>query len=145
MLVRKMTEADIPEVAAIEASNFSIPWSENAFLAAMESGENILVVAECENKVVGYICMYVSFEEGEITNVAVDQSRRKNGTGSAMMEYVFNEAREHDIERIVLEVRVSNDSAIALYKKHEFEELGIRKGFYDLPKEDALIMEWTRK
>ena len=59
------------------------------------------------------------------------------------MSAVFEEAAVHGVNRIVLEVRISNMAAIGLYKKMGFVELGIRKGFYDLPKEDACIMEYT--
>ena len=142
MLVRKMTESDVARVALIEKANFSQPWSENAFLTAMDSSDNILVVAEAEGNILGYVCMYVSIDEGEITNVAVDESSRKKGVGVALLKHVFEEAKENDVSRIVLEVRVSNSPAIGLYKKLGFEELGIRKGFYDMPKEDASIMEY---
>ena len=141
MLIRRMTKDDIEEVATIEANNFSQPWSENAFQKAMESPDNILLVAQEEDKILAYACMYVSFDEGEITNVAVSEDYRGRGIGSQIMTAVFEQALQKQINRIVLEVRVSNLPAIALYRKTGFVELGIRKGFYDLPKEDAYIME----
>lgn len=145
MLIRRMTVSDAAKVAAIEAENFSQPWSENAFIKALESPDNILVVAqdETDEEIVGYICMYVALDEGEITNVAVAGRCRQKGIGRQLMSAVFEEAAVHGVNRIVLEVRISNMAAIGLYKKMGFVELGIRKGFYDLPKEDACIMEYT--
>lgn len=142
MLIRRMTAQDVEKVAQIESANFTQPWSENAFITALQSKDNILLVAERDSGIIGYICMYVVLDEGEITNVAVAQSSRGDGVGSLIMREAFGCAAKAGVQRIVLEVRVSNTPAIGLYKKMGFVELGIRKGFYDMPKEDAYIMEY---
>ena len=84
--------------------------------------------------------MYLSLDEGEITNVAVDEAYRGQHIGTRLMEQLLEEGWRGGLESIVLEVRVSNAPAIHLYEKMGFENLGVRKGFYDLPKEDAYIM-----
>lgn len=93
-----------------------------------------------EMKITGYIGMYLSFDEASITNVAVHPSYRKNGYGKELVSTAKIMAKEKQIERIFLEVRVSNTPALSLYQKMGFKNLGIRKNFYDHPKEDAYIM-----
>ena len=88
----------------------------------------------------GYIGMYLAADEGEITNVAVDPACRRRGIGEGLLTEMKKRAADHKIARIVLEVRVSNEGAIRLYEKQGFSSVGIRRGFYELPKEDARIM-----
>jgi ribosomal-protein-alanine N-acetyltransferase len=92
-------------------------------------------------EVAGYIGMYLAMDEGEITNVAVAASARKRGIGKALIRELVEKAARRGISRIVLEVRVGNRPAIALYEQMGFRRIGTRKGFYDFPKEDADIME----
>jgi ribosomal-protein-alanine N-acetyltransferase len=91
--------------------------------------------------VAGYIGMYLAMDEGEITNVAVAASARKRGIGKALIRELVEKAARRGVSRIVLEVRVGNRPAIALYEQMGFRRIGTRKGFYDFPKEDADIME----
>ena len=80
--------------------------------------------------------------EGYVTNIAVLPEFRRKGIGRALLQYVINDC-ENQLEFISLEVRVSNDAAISLYKKFGFAEVGRRKRFYTHPDEDALIMTKT--
>jgi ribosomal-protein-alanine N-acetyltransferase len=91
--------------------------------------------------IAGYIGMYQAIDEGEITNVAVFEPYRKRGIGRALLKALAAGAGARGVSRIVLEVRVSNHPAIALYEQMGFRKIGTRKGFYDFPKEDADIME----
>ncbi len=145
MIVRRMQKEDVSRVAEIEAKSFSQPWSEQAFLDACEDQAAVFLVAEDEEEVLGYAGMYVSFEEGEITNVAVNPVARRRGVGEAIILAMQEEASVLGVTRIVLEVRDHNEPAIGLYEKMQFSLVGIRKGFYDFPKEDARIMEWNQK
>ncbi len=140
MIIRRMTLDDIAAVAAIERECFSMPWSENSFEDSLRREDTVFLVCE-DTEVMGYVGMYLSFEEGEITNVAVAQAYRRQGCGARLMEAIQEEARRRDAQSIVLEVRVSNASAIGLYKRNGFEEIGIRKNFYQYPVEDAIIMK----
>ncbi len=90
--------------------------------------------------IVGYCGLYCSFGEGEITNVAVIPTEHNQGIGRAMMEYLLNQAQERGITRIVLEVRISNKNAIHLYSSLGFENCGIRRQLYEMPREDGMIM-----
>ncbi len=138
--IRAMSPADVAAVGEIEEQAFSQPWSRQGFLDALGLDGTLFLVAEEEEKVLGYIGMYSAFEEGEITNVAVDVSDRCRGIGGMLLAEVQKTARQRGLLRIVLEVRVSNESAIRLYEKYGFVKQGVRKGFYDFPKEDAYIM-----
>lgn len=140
--IRRMNTEDCKEAAALEKEVFSLPWSEAGFAEALSMEHNIFLVAEEEGAVCGYIGMYVSLDEGEITNVAVSPAKRGRGIGDMLLEAALNEAKSAKLFQVVLEVRVSNEPAIHLYEKHGFEHCGVRKGFYDFPKEDAYIMIW---
>lgn len=136
-----MELSDLQEVAEIEKTIFSQPWSEQGFAQALAMKENEYVVAEQEGQVVGYCGYYGTLDEGEITNVAVKEAFRCCGIGCEMVKHLLEKAKMRGIGRMVLEVRLSNESAIHVYEKLGFKRLGIRKNFYEMPTEDALIME----
>lgn len=140
--VRYMTMDDLPQVASIERKIFTRPWTEEGFGAALAMKENIYLVAvpEESGEIIGYCGMYVSPGEGEIVNVAVDPCFRRRGAAQALLDYLIRESTRRGVTRWILEVRVSNKGAIALYERMGFESLGIRRGFYESPREDALIM-----
>ena len=139
-IIRSMKKEDCAKAAELEKQIFSQPWSEKGFCDAIAMEQNIFLVAEEEGEVCGYIGMYQALDEGEITNVAVAPDKRNSGIGFKLMQAAIEEAREHGITQIILEVRLSNASAIHLYEKCGFVNCGVRKGFYDFPKEDAYIM-----
>lgn len=140
MMLREMTGEDIPEVAAIERQCFSQPWSEKGFAESLESSA-VFLVAEEEGRIAGYIGMYISVPEGEITNVAVAPPLRGRGIGKTLVEAMKKWAVDHRVTRIVLEVRAGNEAAIHVYELTGFVKLGIRKNFYQFPTEDAFVME----
>ena len=140
-MIRKMQKEDLDQVLVIENAIFNQPWSREGFFDAMDMPGNHYIVCVEEGRVVGYCGYYGVLDEGEITNVAVDENCRNKGYGVKMVEALLEEAKEAGIARMILEVRVSNEAAIHVYKKLGFRELGIRKGFYEMPVEDALIME----
>lgn len=140
MTIESMTVDDIAQVAEIERQIFSIPWSEKAFRDSMESDNTIYIVAKENYNVAGYAGMYLSFEEGNITNVAVNPLSRRKGIGEKIVRDILNRAYEKGVRDVFLEVRETNSVAIALYEKIGFKEEGIRKNFYDKPRENALIM-----
>lgn len=142
--VRKMQASDVEKVSQIEAAVFSRPWSKKGFLDALNLGNTIFLVAEENKKILGYVGMYVSLDEGEITNVAVAPDARQRGIGQSLIEKMKKEAEANSVAQIILEVRVSNAPAIRLYQRNGFVNCGTRKGFYDFPKEDAYIMTYTK-
>lgn len=129
----------IKKIADLEKICFSEPWSENALLDAFVRGTKFFV-AVGDSGVLGYIGISCILDEGYITNVAVFPEERKKGIGRALIERVFDLAKELSLAFVSLEVRQSNSGAISLYEKMGFKREGIRKNFYDSPKEDAIIM-----
>jgi ribosomal-protein-alanine N-acetyltransferase len=138
-----MTQEDIPAVAEIEQSCFSQPWSPKGFSDALCNPDALFWVAADADEILGYLGMYVSVDEGEITNVAVGEPFRGRGVGKALLQAACSYAAQRHLARIVLEVRVGNAPAVALYRQCGFVRLGTRKDFYELPKEDADIMVWS--
>lgn len=136
---RHMQEGDIPAVAAIEQTVFSRPWTEQSFAQALQQ-DTLFVVVLKENTIIGYCGMYCSFEEGDITNVAIMPEEQGQGSGRRMMEYLLGQAQDRGISRVFLEVRVSNENAIRLYEELGFRNCGIRRNFYEKPQEDGMVM-----
>lgn len=143
--VRAMEKEDCKTVANLEKEIFSLPWSEQGFLDAIAMDKTIFLVAEEGGEICGYLGMYLSLDEGEITNVAVAPEKRGEGLGGMLLQESLELAGKRGITQVVLEVRVSNEPAIHLYEKYGFEHCGVRKGFYEFPKEDAYIMMFHGK
>jgi ribosomal-protein-alanine N-acetyltransferase len=138
-----MTPEDVALVSEIERQSFSTPWSRQGFLDALaQECTDFFVAEESDDGIAGYVGMYVSLDEGEITNVAVKPDLRGKGIAKALLKELLSYAKSHGITRIVLEVRVSNVAAIGLYEGFGFEIIGTRKNFYEFPREDAHIMVW---
>ena len=112
MEIRRMSEADVFDVAAIEAKVFSQPWSEQGFRDALAMNHVIFLVAEEAGSILGYCGMYMALDEGEITNVAISEACRNRGYGEQLVTELMQQGRKHGIRRYVLEVRVSNEPAI---------------------------------
>lgn len=141
--IRLMEMNDLEKVAAIEGSLFSQPWSLKGFQDSLNSPDTIYLTALWDGEVVGYCGLLKSFEEADITNVAVAKEFQGRGIAFAMLSLLLKAGNEKGISDFTLEVRVSNASAIHVYEKLGFVNEGIRKNFYEKPKEDAMIM-WKR-
>lgn len=140
--IRKMCKEDLVQVAELEKKIFSEPWSQNGFADSLNSQDTLYLTAEKDGEVVGYCGLLRSFEEADITNVAVSEAWRGQGIAGRMLEELMLQGKQQGICRFTLEVRVSNAPAIHLYEKLGFASVGIRKRFYAKPVEDAMIM-WT--
>lgn len=140
LLIRPMEELDLSQAAAIEKEAITPPWSEQAFRESLGLEHTILLAAIEDGQVAGYCVCYQSFEEGEITNVAVKKELRGQGIAGKLLEKLCSYGKERGLERYILEVRAGNEPAIHLYERSGFTRVGIRKGFYEQPVEDAVIM-----
>lgn len=129
----------VKDIARLEALCFSEPWSEEGILEAYRLGTKFFI-AEKSKQLMGYIGIKAVIDEGYITNVAVYPQYRGMGVAAALLNKVFDFAKEKGLSFVSLEVRASNTAAISLYEKTGFKEEGRRKDFYRLPREDALIM-----
>jgi ribosomal-protein-alanine N-acetyltransferase len=143
IIVRKMQPEDLLQVCEIEKDNFSLPWSEKSFLESMERNDTLFLVALNGEEVAGYLGCYCVAGEGEITNVAVKSSYRRQGIGGKLLETLYEEAKVLHTQEFFLEVRESNEAAIGLYSHQGFVKEGVRKNFYEKPVENAVIM-WKR-
>lgn len=142
--IRRMEEKDIEKAARLEAENFSSPWSKHAFAETLRCGYAFYYVAEADADIIGICGLRNIAGEGEITNVSVDHRHRREGVAAALLAKALEDGGKMGIEAFTLEVRSGNRPAICLYEKFGFKNAGIRKNFYDNPKEDAVIM-WKRQ
>lgn len=140
MIIRPLQYDDIDKVYEIECEVFPQPWSIESLKAEFESEKSHYLIVELEGVIVGYGGFWKIFDEGHITNIAIDPHKQGEGLGGKLLDAMLLLGHGLDIHDFTLEVRASNESAKRLYKSRRFEEAGLRKGFYDYPKEDALIM-----
>lgn len=142
-MIRIMQDKDVLSVSKLEKQSFSMPWSEQALEKEIFNKDSLFCVCEIDKKIIGYAGMYYVYPEGDITNIAIDKKYQGKGYAKELLNYMFELANSRGIKEFTLEVRVSNMNAIKLYEKLGFENVGVRKNFYDNPKEDAYIM-WKR-
>lgn len=136
-----MSADHLDALERLERICFSRPWSKRMLGEELENQCAAFLVAEDEDgKVLGYAGLLVMMDEGYITNVAVFPEYRRMGVAAKIIEVYMNFAKANRLAFLTLEVRPSNAAAIALYQRFGFEEVGRRKNYYDLPKEDALIL-----
>lgn len=137
--IRPFKPEDAPAVAEIEKECFSHPWSEKAILDSFTANTKFFV-AENSEKIVGYAGMQCVLDEAYVTNIAVSGKYRLFGLGTRLTNTLLDFCKKGNFSFLSLEVRESNTDAISVYRKSGFEKTGLRKCFYDSPKEDAIIM-----
>ncbi|RHW32372.1 ribosomal-protein-alanine N-acetyltransferase [Lysinibacillus yapensis] len=139
---RRMTAEDVEAVHAIELASFPTPWTLDSFHYEMRENQfaHYLVAENEEHHIIGFCGMWLVIDAAQITNVAVIESARGLGIGEGLMREAMNIAKDHDIDVMSLEVRVSNVVAQNLYRKLGFQDGGIRKAYYTDNQEDALVM-----
>ena len=137
--VKRISNAELAAVAELEALCFSEPWSASA-LKLLTTDDAVGFVCTDGNSVLAYGGMLYAPFEGQITNVAVSPLARRQGLGRAIVKALIEHAIEKGFEQIALEVRATNQAAIALYESLGFFGAGVRKHFYKHPTEDGLVM-----
>ena len=139
--IRPARFEDAEKLAEIEKECFSIPLTEEQLLAQIRDEKTVVLSAEDQNgNLVGYAGFYSVRDDGYITNVAVSIAYRRQHIADRLLECLEEYAGERNLAFLTLEVRESNASAVSLYVKHGFETRGIRKNYYERPKENAQIM-----
>ena len=136
--IRRADSGDLAFIAALEKETFSLPQSENGFREMLHKSDHVLLVAEKDGCPCGYICAYTVCRESDILTVAVSQSARRCGIGRALVAGLIDALKEQS-DALFLEVRKSNTPARALYASLGFSEIGVRRGYYQSPKEDAVL------
>lgn len=139
---RKMTPDDVEAVYAIELATFPAPWTLDSFHYEMRENQfaHYIVAVNDDNKIIGFCGMWIVIDSAQITNVAVLEEARGLGIGEALMRKAMQVAKESGAETMSLEVRITNEVAQNLYRKLQFQDGGIRKGYYTDNGEDALVM-----
>jgi ribosomal-protein-alanine N-acetyltransferase len=136
--VRSLGYGDLPQVIAIERRAFPTPWSLAMFVLELAKPSGVCLAAVEDKRIVGYLVCARYADVWHLMNIAVDPQERRRGIATALLEEMF--ARAGAEESYTLEVRPSNDGAIALYERFGFRSAGTRKRYYSDTGEDALIM-----
>ena len=140
IICRRMTLEDVPQVHEIELKTFHTPWTYQSFVDEMTTNKCArYIVAEEDGKILGYAGAWLVFDEGHITNIAVDEAARGRGIGTMVTQALMQYAANMGVQYMTLEVRKSNLVAQGLYKKLGFIELGVRKRYYEDNGEDAYL------
>jgi len=144
MTIVAMNSSHVAQVAELEKICFSDPWSEKSVASELENKLAFWLVAEENGMVAGYIGSQTVMGETDMMNVAVHPDWRRKGIAEKLVSSLVEELKQLASHCLTLEVRASNDPAIALYEKLGFGQIGRRKNYYRNPREDALILrkEW---
>jgi ribosomal-protein-alanine N-acetyltransferase len=140
IVIRKMTEKDLKEIAALEKDIFSDPWSYEAFKSDLNNEMASPLVAAAGISVAGYASLYIVAGEMQIGNFAVASEYRGQGIAKTLMNRIVEMAIERRCYCIFLEVRESNLAARKLYDSFGFDVVGRRVGYYRNPFENAILM-----
>jgi ribosomal-protein-alanine N-acetyltransferase len=147
VLIEPATPSDLPDLVRLETACFSAPWTRKMleaeltgnpfahFWVARQGGRN------GASAIIGYLCFWIVFEELRIMNVAVAEPMRRQGIARRLVTQALSVAREQGAGRAMLEVRVSNKTALAMYERLGFSRTSVRHRYYVSPEEDAVVME----
>ena len=137
-----LTQDLLPAVLELERVCFSLPWSREAFLPELRDPACFWLAVLTEDALAGYAGMRTVLDEGYISNIAVSPALRKRGFGMALVKALQREGAKRGLSFLTLEVRVGNREARRLYERAGFREVGLRPGYYEKPREDALLMTY---
>lgn len=139
--VRAMRAEDVERVAAIEREAFSAPWREETFRTLLgRPGAELLVLETDADGVIGYTVMWCIEDQGELANIGIAETHRGRDLGNLLLDYSIALAMERGVTSLYLEVRESNERARHMYERRGFEEIGVRRDYYDDPREDARVL-----
>lgn len=138
--IRRLTLGDLAAIEEIERRSYPTPWSRSMFAGELTKASSIGLGALEGGLLVGYVIVSRYVDAWHIMNIAVHPEHRGRGVGSALLERLFEITAGDTRRGYTLEVRVSNERAIRLYRRYGFRKRGIRRGYYTDNREDALIM-----
>ncbi len=139
-MLRALTPSDIPQLCAIEAATQFSPWSPETFEKCFQAQSRGWAIVQ-EDQIIGFILVLVQVDECHILNICVDPRLQRQGYGTQLISQALTEAKHLSAEIAYLEVRCSNENAIALYKKMGFRKMSERKNYYSAAEghEDAWV------
>jgi [ribosomal protein S18]-alanine N-acetyltransferase len=151
LILEPGTIQHLDAIMRVEESSFSAPWTRRMFEVELTDNpfarfltahiENAAQTHEKSRSLVGYVCFWIVFEELRMMNLAVAPHVRHRGIGRWLLQQALTMGREQGARRALLEVRVSNQPAVALYEYVGFSRSGVRTKYYTNPIEDAVLME----
>lgn len=142
MKLRRLEKADVSQTVLLEQKCFSVPWSEASLYQDIVNNDLARYYGAFDGNemLIAYMGYWKVLEQAHVTNVAVDPAWRRRGVGKRLFGYVLQEAAKEGVESLTLEVRPSNEAALALYRSFGLEEQGRRRHYYSDNGEDALIL-----
>ncbi|MFO0705551.1 MAG: ribosomal protein S18-alanine N-acetyltransferase [Nitrospira sp.] len=139
------TPGELDDLVRLEEACFSAPWTRKMLEAELTGNPfaHFLVARDTagSGRIVGYLCYWIVFEEVRLMNLAVAADKRRQGVAAALVDRALRTGAAHTATRAVLEVRASNQAAIALYRRFGFAQVSTRHKYYSNPVEDAVLME----
>ena len=145
MNIVKMKECHVAQIAELEKLCFNDPWSYNSIASELDNKLSLWLVAEVDDRVVGYVGSQTVLGETDMMNIAIHPDFRRQGIATFLISGLIDALSKQGSHSLMLEVRISNIAAISVYTRLGFAEVGRRKNYYRNPKEDALILrkEWN--
>jgi ribosomal-protein-alanine N-acetyltransferase len=144
--IRRMRWWDVPSALALERELFPDAWTEATFwseLAGVPETRHY-VVAEAGDRLVGYAGLFATRHQGDVQTVAVSPRHQGSGTGTMLLGELLDEAERRGVGEVLLEVRADNQVALRLYERFGFERIGLRRGYYQPGRTDAVVMRRRR-
>ena len=143
--IRWMIRRDMPEVLDIESSSFEFPWTEDDFVNCLRQRNCIGMVAEHDERVVGFMIYELHKSRLHIINFSVDARYQRRGVGSQMLQKLVGKLSHQRRNKILLEVRETNLNAQLFFKENRFRAVSVLRDFYDDTTEDAYLMQYTHQ
>ena len=140
LCIRDAKPSDLERLEELESQCFAVPWTREQLESQLPGTQHVFFVADENGRVLGYVGMMTVLDEGYISNVAVAPEARRRGIARALVSTLLGRAEELSLSFVTLEVREHNEPAIALYAGLGFAPVGLRKNYYDSPKENAILM-----
>ena len=139
--IRRMTEADVPTVTALDKISFSLPWPERSFrFEVTDNPASRCWVAEVDGQVVGMVVAWLFVDEVHVATIATHPDFRRQGIAQKLLIHTLRYTSDEGAVSSFLEVRESNLAAQEMYRKFGYENTGRRKRYYKDNDEDAILM-----
>ncbi len=140
--VRWMIRRDMPEVLAIESENFEFPWLEDDFIRCLRQRNCIGMVAEFDDRIVGFMIYELNKNRIRVLNFAVSAEHQRRGIGTQMIAKLIAKLSPQRRSRVVLEVRETNLAAQVFFRSVGFRAVSVLRGYYEDTPEDAYLMQF---